>query len=280
MCELFGMSSRLPAIVNFSIEEFSHHGGLTGPHADGWGIAFYDDGDVRLIREPEAAAESEWLSFVKNHQIHSTTVISHIRKATMGPRCLKNTQPFCRELGVRKHIFAHNGDLFGVERLAFGSCRPVGDTDSERAFCHLLHRLEPLWLHGRQLPSIDERAEVVADFAASLREFGSANFLYSDSELLFAHGHRRKGPDDISRPPGLYRLCRRCVAGHDELDAAGLRVTFSQQEVALVASVPLTEENWLPLEEGEVIVVSQGEIVACQSRGKRNEKRNDHRIQA
>ena len=26
-------------------------GGLTGPHKDGWGIAYYQDGDVNLIRD-------------------------------------------------------------------------------------------------------------------------------------------------------------------------------------------------------------------------------------
>ncbi|MES9904747.1 MAG: class II glutamine amidotransferase [Sedimenticola sp.] len=40
MCELFAMSSLEPASVSFSMEEFSRHGGLSGPHRDGWGIAF------------------------------------------------------------------------------------------------------------------------------------------------------------------------------------------------------------------------------------------------
>ena len=32
MCELFAMSSRFPADVRSSLEEFSRRGGLTGPH--------------------------------------------------------------------------------------------------------------------------------------------------------------------------------------------------------------------------------------------------------
>lgn len=261
MCELFGMSSRLPATVNLSIEEFSHHGGLTGPHADGWGIAFYDDGDIRLIREPEAAADSEWLRFLTNHRIRSTTVISHIRKATRGPRRLKNTQPFCRELGGRRHVFAHNGDLPGIERLPLGRSRPVGDTDSEHAFCHLLLGLEALWLRDGGPPSVRERATAVSAFAADLRAFGPANFLYSDGELLFAHGNLRKNTAGVFQPPGLYTLCRRCVAGKDALTAAGLTISAPEQEVVLFASVPLTEEHWRPLAEGEVVVASAGNVV-------------------
>ena len=34
------MSSNMPATINYSQEEFSRHGGLTGPHKDGWGIAY------------------------------------------------------------------------------------------------------------------------------------------------------------------------------------------------------------------------------------------------
>ncbi len=35
MCELFAMSARRPTTVSLSLEEFSHHGGLSGPHKDG-----------------------------------------------------------------------------------------------------------------------------------------------------------------------------------------------------------------------------------------------------
>jgi glutamine amidotransferase len=55
MCELFAMSARLPSTVKLSLEEFSSHGGLTGTHKDGWGIAWYEDGDVRLLKEKLAA---------------------------------------------------------------------------------------------------------------------------------------------------------------------------------------------------------------------------------
>ena len=114
MCELFAMSSRHPATVRMSLEEFSRHGGLAGPHKDGWGIAYYEDGDVRLIKEPFAASDSVCLRFVQDHPYRSSAVISHIRRATQGRRSLANTQPFARELGGRMHVFAHNGDLDGA----------------------------------------------------------------------------------------------------------------------------------------------------------------------
>ncbi|HEU4644615.1 MAG TPA: class II glutamine amidotransferase, partial [Burkholderiales bacterium] len=111
MCELFALSARQAANVRFSLEEFSRHGGLAGPHNDGWGIAWYEGADVRLVKEPSAASDSACLDFIQDHPFRSTLVMSHIRKATQGELTLANSQPFTRELGGRMHVFAHNGDL-------------------------------------------------------------------------------------------------------------------------------------------------------------------------
>jgi len=36
MCELFAISSRLPATVSLSLKTLAEHGGGSAPHADGW----------------------------------------------------------------------------------------------------------------------------------------------------------------------------------------------------------------------------------------------------
>lgn len=56
VCELFTLSSRLPATVDMSLEAFARRGGHTGPHKNGWGIACYEGLDVRLIRDTTTAA--------------------------------------------------------------------------------------------------------------------------------------------------------------------------------------------------------------------------------
>ena len=60
MCELFSMSSSKATEVSFSLDEFSRHGGLTDQHKDGWGIAYYDDNDARIIKETCSASESAY----------------------------------------------------------------------------------------------------------------------------------------------------------------------------------------------------------------------------
>ncbi len=157
MCELFALSSRLPATVSLSLKTLAEHGGGSAPHADGWGIAYYREGDARLIKDTSAAHDSDWVRFVQSRGLSSTTIISHIRKATRGGAQLQNTHPFARELGGQMHVLAHNGTLKGVHDhpdFVLGRFRPIGDTDSEHAFCNLLARMEGLWLSDGGAPPL------------------------------------------------------------------------------------------------------------------------------
>jgi glutamine amidotransferase len=268
MCELFCLSSRLPTRATFSLRTFASHGAPGGTTIDGWGIAFHDGRDVRLYKEPEPAGDSAWLAFIERQHVASSLILSHIRRATMGGISLGNTQPFVRELGGRMHVFAHNGRLDGVETrfdAERGRFRPVGETDSEIAFCTLLDRLTPLWNAG-DVPPRDRRLDAVSQFAAGLRQLGPANFLYSDGDALFAHGHRRIQANGKIAPPGLWLLHRECAVDVDGLSNSGVTVEASGegQAIVLLASVPLTDEGWRPLFEGEVIMVKDGSIVTSR----------------
>jgi len=261
------MSARRPATVRMSLEEFSSHGGLAGPHKDGWGIAWYEDGDLRLVKENTSAGHSACLRFIQDHPPESCTVLSHIRRATQGRPRLANCQPFQRELGGRMHVFAHNGDLDAARLRAartVESFNPVGDTDSEFAFCALLERLRAPWRAA--VPPIEMRLEVVRTFAQALRMLGPANFLYADGDALFVHGHRRTQRDGTMAPPGLHTLSRRCAGEPATYDVPGLAVEHDadgDQQVTLVASVPLSSEpGWHALGEGEVLALRDGVVVA------------------
>ena len=266
MCELLALSARHPAQLTFSLAELASHGGTHSSSRDGWGAAFYQGLDVAQFREPNAAGDSPLVRWLEQQGPATTLAISHIRRATLGAVSLSNTQPFVRELGGRMHSFAHNGHLPGieaVEALAFNSYRPVGDTDSEHAFCALLERLQPLWRRGAEPPLVQERLDVITQFAAALRPLGPANFLYADAEILFAHGHRRIHPDTgLIEPPGLFMLSQQCSPAEPALVTPGVAVRAEQQSVTLLASVPLSTADWQPLAEGEVVVVSAGLVRA------------------
>ncbi|MEM7122970.1 MAG: class II glutamine amidotransferase [Pseudomonadota bacterium] len=266
MCELFAKSSRQPANVNLSLDTFADHGGRTGPHRDGWGIAYYEEGDIRLIKDTHQASSSVWVRFVEEQGLVSATVISHIRYATTGHVALYNTHPFSRELGGRMHVFAHNGVVDGAmgdSRFPLDAYHPVGSTDSEYVFCSLLARLSPLWNEADGVPDLEERMDEVARFAGELRGVGRANFLYADGDVLFAHSHIRH-QDDGSTGIGLHMLSRTCGNEGIALSGGGVNVSTGDdnQAVTLLASVPLTAEDWMPVDEGTVLALRDGAVVA------------------
>jgi len=262
MCELFGLSSSAPVQVKYSLHAFAEHGGLIHPNKSGWGIVYHEGRDALLIKEPAPASDSPWVRFVETQPLTSTCIVAHVRYATAGAPSFANTHPFIRELGGRMHFFAHNGGLGRIwDTLSLGSdgFHPVGETDSEYAFCVLLERLAPLWRGANGPPPLPARLGIVAETAGALRKLGSANFLYSDGDVLFAHAHERhwdEGDGRFSepRPPGL------SLASRGELLTKGLHVTVpdSDTDALFLASVPLTEEGWSPLPEGTVLALRNG----------------------
>ena len=265
VCELLAMSSSRPAQLTFSLEILASHSDSAGSSRDGWGAAYYEGNDVALFREPSAAYDSPLVRFLEANGPCASLIISHIRHATHGSVALENTQPFVREVAGRTHVFAHNGDLSGIEqesRLAFGRYRPVGTTDSEHAFCALLERIARLWDAAASLPPVTERLRAISDFAADLRSLGPANFIYADGDVLFAHGHRRiqRATGSIT-PPGLWLLSRRCAMADEPVRASGVSIAPGFQELVLVASVPLSEEHWRPLGEGELVALAAGQVL-------------------
>jgi glutamine amidotransferase len=268
MCELLGLSSNAAATVNVSLPRLAEHGRVSGTYNDGWGVGYYEGADVRLIKDSAAVGDSEWIEFIASHDLQSQLVIAHTRKATRGTRAYPNAQPFVRELAGRAHLFAHNGDLPGIftsDAFQAGRFNPIGETDSELAFCVLLDQMAAIWTVPGALPTLQDRFAVVSSFAGQLRALGPANFLYCDGDLLFAHGHRRKHAETGKvEAPGLVSLQRHCQQG---IVADGLSIRSDDQLVTLFASVPLTSEQWEPLAEGELVAVSRGQFAARQMVG-------------
>jgi len=264
------MSSRSPSTLNYSLDEFAKHGGLTYRNKSGWGIAYFDDREVFLVKEPKPASDSPLVKFIAEHGRKSRCVIAHVRLASVGAVALRNTHPFRRVLGRHVHVFAHNGTLKGLrDDHDCGSLElePVGATDSELAFCLLLEKMKPLWARKDDTPPpVEDRLRVFAEFSGAMRERGSANFLYCDGDALFAHAHRRvyeeNGGFSEPRPPGLsVRDCWACQQGPDYA-CEGLKVQLGHQRTMLLASVPLDAHGWEPLPEGAVLAIRAGDEIA------------------
>mgnify|MGYP000109046509 CR=1 FL=1 len=254
MCELPGMSANVPTDICFSFAGLMQRGGGTGPHRDGWGIAFYRGCGVQEFRDPEPSVNSRVAALVKAQPIKSEVVISHIRQANVGEVCLENTHPFVRELWGRYWVFAHNGQLRGVRRrLPLGRFKPVGSTDSEWALCWLLGELEAAFERWPRSPR--RLGEFIADRARQLDQLGVANFLFSDGRALYAHCSTR-----------LHWLTRRAPFGKARLKDIELVVDFSRETtpndvVSVIATEPLTvDERWSQMVAGSTIMALAGAV--------------------
>lgn len=254
MCELLGMSANVPTDIRFSFAGLARRGGDTGPHRDGWGIAFYEGKGCRTFHDPQASAQSEIARLIRDYPIKSRIVVAHVRRANRGRVALENTHPFSRELWGRAWTFAHNGQLRGVKRLPLTWYKPIGSTDSEHAFCWILDQLRQRW---SDLPPPGALHRLLEELAGELRGRGVFNMLLSDSRALYAHSGRR-----------LHYLTRRAPFGTATLVDEDLRVDFSKETtptdvVTVIATRPLTrEEDWDPLPVGRLLMFRNGERLA------------------
>lgn len=253
MCELLGMSANVPTDICFSFTGLVQRGGRTGPHRDGWGIAFYEDHGLREFREPMASCESAIARLLQEHPIKSRTVIAHVRQANVGQVNLANTHPFTREVGGRYFSFAHNGQLTEF-RAEPGRYTPVGTTDSEAAFCTLLNRVVASYPRA---PAFPEIVPALVDAAAGFTRQGVFNCLLSDGEYLFAFCSTK-----------LAWLTRRAPFGAAVLADCEVRVDFAEHTgpkdvVSVIATEPLTvNEDWQRFAPGEWRLFRLGEPVA------------------
>jgi len=260
MCALFGMSSRYPTTVKFSLKAFGSHWKKPKRKADGWGIAFYRGRDCLLVKEPVPAGKSETLHFFENNTFRSPLVISHLRRAGRGAkRRFVNTQPFTKELYGRKFVFAHNGflpQIFHKKDFRLSNFQPLGATDSEYAFCFLLDRMK------EELGKVGvKKSEAVkcllSHYALKVDRLGKFNFLMSDSEHLYAF-----------RSDKLYTAQRGCICRSENLKGGPLSIKMGpicptkNQQVRLIATEPLREDDcWNKLPRKKIVVFYRGKKI-------------------
>jgi glutamine amidotransferase len=213
-------------------------------------VAFYEGRAARVFKEPVPAAESRCLAFIADYDFESTMVLAHIRKANPEKigRTSANTHPFEREWNGRSWVFAHNGILPGLRKnpkFAVHRFRPLGETDSEHAFCVLMDAIAAAHARTRKGPSLNAIVETIRPVVDRLAEFGEFNFVLGNGESLIVHAHTK-----------LHALHRSC------------RIEGCQRDVVLLATSPLTNEPWSPLAPRSMHVYATGRESVVTSRAR------------
>jgi len=250
MCQLLGMNCNTPTDVTFSFTGFAQRGGRTDHHGDGWGIAFFEDRGLRHFVDHAAACDSPVAELIRNYPIKSRNVVAHIRKATQGQVALQNCHPFVRELWGHYWVFAHNGDLKDFRPRLHGSFHPVGNTDSEHAFCWLMQELAK---SHADVPSVDELTLTLRELTPRVAKHGTFNYMLSNGQALWSHASTHLWSIERQHPFMPAHLADEDLA----IDFA--RHTTPQDRVAVVVTAPLTtNEQWSAFEPGELRVFVDG----------------------
>jgi len=160
-------------------------------HEDGWGAAWVEDGELRVLRRPESILEDPEAER-RLDAIDARLLFLHARRSSRGRRQLENTHPFVASYIGRQWAFCHNGTiedrscLFRVPGIL-----PAGGTDSERLFNHLLNRIGARF--AGDLAAILELA--VRDGLERLTDYTAAHcFLATEDRIIAAaQRHPKRG---------------------------------------------------------------------------------------
>ena len=193
-----------------------------GNHPDGWGIAWRQGDEIRMVKSGKPAASDPLLG-----QVRASTdrFIGHVRFASNVETVnAENSHPFLM-MGV---AIAHNGTFYGKIGEE-GDSRKVSDT------AVFLELLAERWKE-RSLQGLGGTLREMLSDAERVGRYSAANLLIAAGERLFAL--RRCRRDD-----GYYTLYVRRVG-----------------DTVVVASQPLDgEPGWRLMENGELLELSMPE---------------------
>ncbi len=144
MCRQIGILTtenadpRLVAEIIRAFQKLAIYGcvppGKPAGHHDGWGIASFSHTAAYRYRSVQSAAHDQNYDAATALHIgrNPTSILIHLRKASVGNLALSNTHPF-----VTKEIaFAHNGTISEEQKIHLAAPFNIleGSTDSERFF--------------------------------------------------------------------------------------------------------------------------------------------------
>ncbi|MGY5858820.1 MAG: class II glutamine amidotransferase [Candidatus Thorarchaeota archaeon] len=262
MCDLLGLSFNVPITAKISLDIFQERGEA---NPDGWGLAFFQNDRLQVVKEAHSASNSSLYDFMERYT-HSRTIISHVRRSTRGIPSYLNTHPFYRRMqidsGDSEFAFAHNGTLTQLEKLRFKKYQPIGETDSEQVFCHLLDII----LERELIEWAEPDFKIIED---NLREINDGkntlNCIFSDGSFLFCYSDENDHNNGLRftkqiAPFGSIEL----VASDARLGSVELRSEIPSaldQSGYLISTRILTSGEWTEFNEGELIVFKEGHIV-------------------
>lgn len=231
MCELLGISSKVPYDFRAELKNFFKHCN-ENPH--GWGIMYKKDGERKIVKEPVSADSSTKLPRLVSQLDSQNVLIAHIRYATVGAKNNENTHPFERyDDSGRRWTLIHNGTIFSGNVLTKYKQTQKGTTDSERILLYLIEQInQKIREKNEQDLDAEERFSVLNQVVCDITHRNKVNLMIYDGEYLYAHKNMK---DTLS---------------------------FKRTEDGIVlATKPIDDGNWIPLPMTTLLSFKDGKLI-------------------
>lgn len=277
MARLFGLiGNRTDLAARVLSSEAAALSVTTGGVPHGWGLGFYQGGEVLIRRRPvHEQARIDVASLASD--LRADLVVGHVRKPSVGALRTENTHPF----RYRQWLFAHTGSVEGLGSVRDRVVESVpeflrsgirGETDSEILFHVFLSFLHD---SGHLGQSTADFATIHAALRSSLSlvdgytaEVGAApsasNIVLSDGESIYAlrrgapMGLRvLQGKADAEMLLGDDDKLRRKVPELGQLHFVIVASDFDDDAV-LAASGPGGKSRWASVPDHSIVVLHRG----------------------
>lgn len=252
MCRLLAYCSHQRVSVADVIGEqgFRDFTALSAFHSDGWGVAWYNGGQVRTRRSPRRAADDPLYDRLGHSRLSEAGLV-HLRWATPGlPVGTRSSHPFRHD----GHAMAHNGAIHPQDRL--GDLLPpawerrlTSGTDSERYFLHVMSQLAA---SGGDLCAAI--ASTVAHIRGQFRP-NSLNAVFLAPDAVYAVSWH--DPDNIPAAA----ILRRGYTGPPEHVTGYFHLGYRVSDhCVVVASSGWPQDGWVRLPNGSVLVIDRATL--------------------
>ena len=242
----------------------------------GWGIGFYQGGEVLMRRRPIDDHPSIDVAKIAT-DVRADLLVGHVRSATVGTLRTENTHPF----RYRQWLFAMTGTLpaFDAIRERLVASVPEflrssirGETDAEilfYVFLSFLHDSSRLTDALTPAPNVrDALRSCVAVVDGMAAEVGGkpsqVNVMLADGETIYAlnrgvqMGHRTfSGKADADALIGDDLALRRKTPELTQMHFTLIASDFDE-EWSIAASSPTTQSHWKVVPERAIVTVERG----------------------
>jgi len=200
-------------------------------HADGWGIAYYENNSpICTVSAQAADADPGFARIVHEASMHSVSM-AHLRKASLGAISPENCQPFTEG----SFTFCHNGTIEDSKNLPLNPHRRKllrGDTDSEVLFQLIMQ-------------CIDEAGDTEKGLRRAI-SLVQETCPYTALNLLLATGETVYVLREVNEDHPLVRDNNLCDCYYT--------LYFQDVDGLVISSEPLGKYNWQMIENHELKV--------------------------